>query len=42
MGVATRVLVQAMYEKRLTRVKLEDGTFDIPADALDSFRVHSA
>jgi len=40
--VATRVIVQAMYEKRLPRVKLEDGTLGIPADALDSFRVQSA
>lgn len=42
LGVATRVVVQAMYEKRLPRVKLEDGTLGIPADALDSFRVQSA
>lgn len=42
LGVATRVIVQAMYEKRLPRVKLEDGTLGIPADALDSFRVQSA
>jgi hypothetical protein len=42
LGVATRVIVQAMYEKRLPRVKLEDGTLGIPADALDPFRVQSA
>lgn len=40
LGVATRVVVQAMYEKRLPRVKLDDGTFGIPADVLDAFRVH--
>jgi hypothetical protein len=42
LGVATRVIVQAMYEKRLPRVKLEDGTLGIPADALDDFQVPSA
>jgi hypothetical protein len=40
--VATRVVVQAMYEKRLPRVKLEDGTPGIPAGALDSFHVPTA
>lgn len=42
LGVATRVVVQAMYEKRLPRVKLEDGTLGIPADSLDLFRVATA
>ncbi len=42
LGVATRVIVQAMHEKRLPRVKLEDGTLGIPADALDDFQVPSA
>ena len=42
LGVATRVVVQAMYERRLPRVKLEDGTLGIPADALDSFHVQTA
>ena len=42
LGVPTRVVVQAMYEKRLPRVKLEDGTKGIPADALDTFQAHSA
>jgi hypothetical protein len=42
LGVETRLIVQAMYEKRLPRVKLEDGTLGIPADGLDSFRVQSA
>ena len=41
LGVATRVIVQAMYEKKLPRVKLEDGTLGIPADALDTFQVPS-
>jgi hypothetical protein len=40
-GVATRVIVQAMYEQRLPRVLLEDGTLGIPAAALDSFQVPS-
>ena len=42
LGVATRVVVQAMFEKRLPRVRLEDGTLGIPADALDSFHVPTA
>jgi len=42
LGVPTRVVVQAMYEKRLPRVKLEDGTLGIPAGALDSFQVQTA
>lgn len=40
-GVATRVVVQAMYEKRLPRVRLDDGTLGIPADALETFEVPS-
>jgi hypothetical protein len=39
LGVPTREVVQAMYERRLPRVKLDDGTLGIPADALDSFHV---
>jgi hypothetical protein len=42
LGVATRVIVQAMYEQRLPRVRLDDGTLGVPAEALDSFQVHSA
>ena len=38
-GVPTRVIVQAMYEKKLPRVKLDDGTLGVPADALDTFQV---
>lgn len=41
LGVPTGVVVQAMYEKRLPRVKLEDGTLGIPADALDSFHAQT-
>jgi hypothetical protein len=42
LGVPTRVVVQAMYEKRLPRVKLEDGTLGIPAGALETFQVQDA
>ena len=42
LGVPTRVVVQAMYEKKLPRVKLEDGTLGVPAAALDAFQVPSA
>ena len=41
LGVSTRVVVQAMYENRLPRVRLTDGTLGIPADALESFVVPS-
>ena len=39
LGVPTRVVVQAMYEKKLPRVKLDDGTLGVPAEALDTFQV---
>jgi hypothetical protein len=42
LGVATRVVVQAMYERKLPRVKLEDGTLGVPADALKTFQVPTA
>jgi hypothetical protein len=28
-----------MYEKKLPRVRLEDGTLGVPSDALDDFQV---
>jgi hypothetical protein len=31
-----------MYEKKLPRVKLEDGTLGVPAEALDTLQVPSA
>ncbi len=39
LGIATRVIIEAMYEQKLPRVKLSDGTLGIPASALDSFTV---
>ena len=42
LGVPTRLIVQAMYEKRLPRVQLDDGTLGIPAGALDDFQVRTA
>jgi hypothetical protein len=39
LGVSTRVIVQAMYEKEPPRVRLSDGTWGIPADALHEFHV---
>jgi hypothetical protein len=35
--VPTRVVIEAMYDKRLPRVRLPDGTLGIPADALSEF-----
>ena len=40
-GVATRVVIEAMHEQKLPRVKLLDGTLGIPAEALDSFVIPS-
>lgn len=37
LGVRTRVVIEAMYYQRLPRVRLDDGTLGIPADALDDF-----
>lgn len=39
LGVPTRVIIQAMYDKQLPRVRLADGTLGVPADALDDFQV---
>ncbi len=39
LGVPTRVIIQAMYDKQLPRVRLADGTLGIPAAALDDFQV---
>jgi len=41
LGVPTLVIIQAMYEGTIPRARLDDGTLGIPADALDSFEVHS-
>ena len=42
LGVRTRVVIKAMYERKLPRVKLPDGTLGIPAEAVDQFQVPSA
>lgn len=34
LGVATRVIIEAMYDQTLRRVKLSDGRLGIPAEAL--------
>jgi hypothetical protein len=39
LGVPTRLIIEAMYEKRLPRVGLEDGTLGVPADALADFQI---
>lgn len=39
LGVRTRVVIEAMYERRVPRVRLDDGTLGIPEDALDSFEL---
>ena len=37
LGVKTRVVIQAMYEQRVPRVRLSDGTLGVPVEALESF-----
>jgi hypothetical protein len=39
LGVRTFVVIEAMHERRLPRVRLADGTLGIPEDALDGFEV---
>lgn len=39
LGVETIVVVRAMHERTVPMVKLDDGTFGIPASALASFEV---
>ena len=34
MGVPTRLIVKAMYERRVSRVLLPDGTLGIPDDEI--------
>ena len=41
LGVQTRVVIQAMYEERLPRVRLSDGTLGVPAEALESFELRA-
>ena len=41
LGVPTRVIVQAMDERTIARVRLDDGTLGIPVDALDSFEAQA-
>ncbi len=41
LGVPTRVIVQAMYERTIARVRLDDGTLGIPEDALDTFEAQA-
>jgi hypothetical protein len=42
LGVPTRVIVKAMYDRTIPRLRLEDGTLGIPADALDTFRARAS
>lgn len=38
LGVRTLVVIEAMYERRVPRVRLPDGTLGIPADSLHLIR----
>ena len=39
LGVRTLVVIEAMHEERIARVRLPDGTLGIPEDALAGFDV---
>lgn len=39
LGVPTKVIVRAMYKRKLPRVRLAHGTLGIPADALAGFQL---
>ena len=39
LGVRTLVIIEAMHDQRIARVRLPDGTLGIPEDALDDFEV---
>ena len=41
LGVSTEVVVRAMYERRVPRVRLEDGTLGVPSDALEHLAPNS-
>jgi hypothetical protein len=36
------VVIKAMYERTIPRVRLDDGTLGIPADALESFATQAS
>ncbi len=38
-GVPTRLIIQAMYEKKLPRVRLADGRLGVPAETLNEFHI---
>ena len=42
LGVPTRVVFKAMYDRKIPRVRLDDGTLGIPAHALVDFVPQSA
>ena len=41
LGVPTKGIVQGMYERKLPRVRLDDGTLGVPADGLADFERQS-
>ena len=41
LGVPTRVVIRAMYERKVPRVRLEDGTLGIPAEALKTLETQT-
>lgn len=42
LGVPTRVIAKAMYDRSIPRVRLDDDTLGIPASALDAFQAQAS
>lgn len=42
LGVRTLVVIEAMYERRVPRVRLPDGTLGIPSDSLHLIEAHAS
>jgi len=41
LGVPTRLIIEAMFERKLPRGRLDDGTLGVPADALADFQTRT-
>jgi hypothetical protein len=41
LGVRTLVIIEAMHERRVPRLRLPDGTLGVPADALHLIEIEA-
>jgi hypothetical protein len=42
LGVPTRLIIEAIHQRKLPRFRLEDGPLGVAADALNDFQVPSS